>query len=150
MSFLIDKFLGESANEPTTWRNALEAIDACGILDRGELTEQIIGETRNSAQADSRCQKAWDLKDGAEIKYATLRKSVKFHYCEATISGVSTKTGIMLIVVIDPINDKPWFFRIPNVAYTGRTGLILSFNCDRQPSGMWAKYVTSYAEMCAA
>lgn len=150
MSFLIDKFLGESANEPTTWRNALEAIDACGILDRGELTEQIIGETRNSAQADSKSQKAWDLKDGAEIKYATLRKSVKYHYCEATINGVSTKTGLMLIVVIDPVNDQPWFFRIPNDVYAGRTGMILSFDRNRRPSGMWAKYVRSYEELCAA
>jgi hypothetical protein len=85
-----------------------------GLVQLHRVMEFTIAGLNGSSVVD---RVHYDLSDGSDAKYATVRKHSNSY--GAIIGGIKNKTGLLRIQIYEPMTQKFYFFCIPHAEYKG-------------------------------
>jgi hypothetical protein len=131
---LIDMlFSKKERNKVMTFNEALEIMWDKNLLQTGEIAERgLVKKSKGRLKQNSRNKKSSDFNDGSELKYITVR-SDSAHCSRAQIGGLKGKTGLLRVMIFEPITKKNYFFRVPHKIYSTITSPKVYFDTAGNP-----------------
>jgi len=154
---------GEQAlNQKMTFKDTLSLLQELDLINVGELAEKAVAKKTGIKQA-SRCQTAYDLENGWEIKHGQARANGKNTQRNAYVAGMRNKTGTLRVVITELLTGKLYFFKVPFRAYKEcrDSSLQWVFETDGSPRrqfikpgastrpNFWDYEVASFDELCS-
>ena len=116
-----------------TFNEAIELMWEKHLLQTGEIAERgLAKKSKGRLKQNSRNKKSSDFNDGSELKYATVQYE-SANCGRAQIVGLSGKTGLLRVIVFEPLTKKNYFFRVPHKIYSTVTGLKVYFDIVGNP-----------------
>jgi hypothetical protein len=126
------RFTKKTLDSQVTLIEAIELLWKDNLINVGEMAEQALVKKSKNLRQNSRGKKGSDFDDLTEHKYSTVRYT-SANCGRAQITGIKNKVGDIRIMVYEPVQDKNWYFRIPNSVYNKVATLKVYFNLDGSP-----------------
>ena len=126
------RFTKNTLDSQLTVIEAIVLLWKDNLINVGEMAEQALVKKSKNLKQNSRGKKGSDFDDLTEHKYSTVRYE-SANCGRAQITGIKNKVGDIRIMVYEPVQDKNWYFRIPNSVYNKVATLKVYFNLDGSP-----------------
>jgi hypothetical protein len=126
-------FSAKERSTKMTFNEAIELMWEKNLLQTGEIAERgLVKKSKGRLKQNSRNKKSSDFNDGSELKYVTARQDTA-NCVRANIVGLKGKTGLLRVVVFEPITKKNYFFRVPHKIYSTVASPKVYFNAKGNP-----------------
>jgi len=150
-------FSAKERNAKMTLNEAIELMWEKNLLQTGEIAERgLVKKSKGLLTQNSRNKKSSDFNDGSELKYATVQYDSP-NCARAQINGLNGKTGLLRVMIFEPVTKKNYFFRVPYEIYSTVTSPKVYFDLVGNPRtptrkganfDMW-QYVCTFNEWSA-
>jgi hypothetical protein len=131
---LIDMvFSKQLQNKTMTFNDALKIMWEKKLLQTGEIAEQaVVKKSKGLLKQNTRNKKSSDFSDNSELKYSTVQYN-SANCGRAQITGLRNKTGLLRVIVFEPITKKNYYFKVPHKVYNTVTSPKIYFDSNGGP-----------------
>jgi hypothetical protein len=126
------RFTKSVLDSQVTFAEALRILWEKNLINTGEMAEQALVRKSNSLKQNSRGKKGSDFSDGSEHKYSTVRYE-SANCGRAQITGLKNKTGLIRIMVYEPLHQVNYYFKIHTRDLAGQVSPKVYFYKDGTP-----------------
>jgi hypothetical protein len=149
----------QALNKQMSFKDTLTLLQSLDLIDIGELAEKAVAKKAGVKQS-GKCQTAYDLENGWEIKHGQSHISNSKTQRNAYIAGMRNKTGTLRVVITERLTGNLYFFKVPFKAYKDyrSSSLMWAFELDGTPRRVpkaamsrpcyWDYEVSSFNELC--